>query len=96
MTEETETMNMKEKKRPTPEKERNEWGSCGREREALLGKNGVRDKERKLGEREEGSRAGKGKRETEREGLVDPARYQEPPLPVGSYIHPDFIYPPCI
>lgn len=91
---------MWKRKRPTPEKERETNGvdveEREGEREVLLGKSGVKDKERKLGEREEGSRAGKGKRETEREGLVDPARYQEPPLPVGSYIHPDFIYPPCI
>lgn len=47
MTEETETMNMKEK-------ERNEWGGrCVGERKRS-GESGVKDKERKLGEREEG------------------------------------------
>lgn len=62
-----------------------------REKGKLLGSNG-KDKERKLGKKEEG-RGGKGKRETEREGLVDPARYQEPPLPVAPISTPTLYTP---
>lgn len=54
------------------------------------------DKERKLGKREAGrGRKGKRKRETEmeREGLVDPARYQEPPLPVAPISTPTLYTP---
>ncbi|KYN13901.1 hypothetical protein ALC57_13975 [Trachymyrmex cornetzi] len=65
-----------------------------KEKEKLL-ESYEKDKERKLGKREEGRAIERGK-ETEREGLVDPARYQEPPLPVAPISTPTLYTPPCI
>lgn len=69
-----------------------------REKEKLLGSI-ERDKERKLGARERKTELER-EREMEREGLVDPARYQEPPLPVAPiprlYIPPVHLKSTCI
>lgn len=64
-----------------------------KEKEKLLGSH-EKNKERKLGKREEG-RARKGKRDGMR-GVGRPCALSRVAPPGCSYIHPDFIYPPCI
>lgn len=90
VTEETETMNMKERQL---QRKREMNRVRVREKEKSLGSNG-KDKEWKLGKREEG-RARKGKRDGAR-GVGRPCALSRAAPPGCPYIHPDFIYPPCI
>lgn len=64
-----------------------------REKEKSVGSH-KKDKERKLSKREEG-RTRKGKRDGAR-GVGRPCALSRAAPPGRPYIHPDFIYPPCI
>jgi len=64
-----------------------------KEKEKLLGSN-EKNEERKLGKRDEG-RARKEKRDRVR-GVGRPCALSRAAPPGCFYIHPDFIYPPCI
>lgn len=75
------------------------------QRKREMNRVGVREKEKLLGGNEKDKSLARGRklereREMEREGLVDPARYQEPPLPVAPiprlYIPPVHLKSICI
>ncbi|KYQ54620.1 hypothetical protein ALC60_06536, partial [Trachymyrmex zeteki] len=89
-----ETMNLKERQMQRKKENRVRMNRVRvKEKEKLLGSH-EKNKERKLGKREEG-RARKGKRDGMR-GVGRPCALSRVAPPGCSYIHPDFIYPPCI